>query len=98
MTKFKLPRFPPRKARNSPTLIKFMVSWLDKFQFLSNPIPAKSPYNLKSRLNLLILAAIDKTSISRKARDLRERQIPVPSGEATLIWLKTKPVENITIS
>ena len=98
MTKSKLPRFPPRKARNTPTLIKFMVRWLDKFQFLPTPIPAKSPYNLKSRLNLLLLTAIDRTSISRKARDLRERQIPVPSGETTLAWLKRKSVKDITLS
>ena len=78
MTKFKLPRFPPRKARKTPTLIKFMVRWLGKFQFLSIPIPAKSSFNLESRLKLLLLAALDRTSISRKARDLREQQLSIP--------------------
>jgi hypothetical protein len=75
-----------------------MVRWLDNFQFLSNPVPTKSPFNLKSRLNLLLLCAIDRTSISRKARNLREEHIPVPSGEATLAWLKTKSVKDITVS
>jgi len=98
MTKLKLPRFPPRKARKTPTLIKFMVNWLDKFQFLSIPIPAKSPFNMKSRLKLLLLTALDRTSISRKARDLREQNLVIPSGEATLAWLKTNSVENITTS
>jgi len=86
MTKLKLPRFPPRKARKTPTLIKFMVNWLDKFQFLSIPIPAKSPFNMKSRLKLLLLTALDRTSISRKARDLREQNLAITSGEATLAW------------
>ncbi len=98
MSKFKLPRFPPRKARKTPTLIKFVVRWLDKFQFLSLPIPSRSPFNRKSRLKLLLLAALDRTSISRKARDLREQQVPVPSGEATLAWLKTNTVAEINIS
>ncbi len=98
MTKLKLPRFPPRKARKTPTLIKFVVNWLDKFQLLSNPIPTKSPFNLKSRLKLLLLAAVDRTSISRKARDLREQELLIPSGEATLAWLKTSSVDDITIS
>jgi hypothetical protein len=98
MTKLKLPRFPPRKARKTPTLIKFVVNWLDKFQLLSNPIPTKSPFNLKSRLKLLLLTAVDRTSISRKARDLREQDLLIPSGEATLAWLKTRSVDDITIS
>lgn len=98
MSKLKLPRFPPRKARNSPTLIKFMVNWLDKFQFLTNPVPDKSPFSLRARINLLLLSAIDRTSISRKARDLREQQLPIPSGEATLEWLKTSSVDDITAS
>jgi len=98
MTKIKLPRFPPRKARKTPTLISFVIRWLDKFQFLSIPVPARSPFTLKSRLRLLLLAAIDRTSISRKARDLREQHLPIPSGEATLAWLKTNSVEEITIS
>ena len=97
MTKFKLPRFPPRKARKTPTLIKFVVRWLDRFQFLSNPIPNKSPFSLKDRINLLIQTAIDRTSISRKARNLREENIAVPSGEATLLWLKNRNVEDIAI-
>jgi len=96
MDKIKLPRFPPRKARKTPTLIKFVVRWLDKFQFLPNPIPTSSPFDMKSRLKLLLLSAIDRTSISRKARDLREQNLPIPSGEATLTWLKTKSVEDIT--
>ena len=70
MSKFKLPRFPPRKARKTPTLIKFVVRWFDKFQILSNPIPTNSTFEMNSRLKLLILSAIDRTSISRKARDL----------------------------
>ncbi len=98
MTKLKLPRFPPRKARNTPTLIKFVVNWLDKFQVLSLPIPTNSPFTLKTRLKLLLLSAIDRTSISRKARDLREQQLDIPSGEATLAWLKTDSVEQITVS
>jgi len=98
MTKLKLPRFPPRKARKTPTLIRFVVNWLDKFQILPNSIPAKSPFNLKSRLKLLLLSALDRTSISRKARDLREHQHPIPSGEATLAWLKTKSVDELTSS
>ncbi len=53
---------------------------------------------MKSRLKLLLLAAIDRTSISRKARDLREQQLLIPSGEATLAWLKTDSVEDIRIS
>ncbi|MHA2319356.1 MAG: hypothetical protein ACXAC6_16545 [Candidatus Hodarchaeales archaeon] len=89
MTKIKLPRFPPRKARKTPTLIKFVVRWFDKFQFLPNLIPTSSPFDMKSRLKLLLLSAIDRTSISRKARDLREQNLPIPSGEATLAWLKT---------
>jgi hypothetical protein len=75
-----------------------MVRWLDKFQFLSIPIPARSPFDLKSRLRLFLLTAIDRTSISRKARDLQEQHLPIPSGEATLAWLKTNSVEDITIS
>ena len=98
MTKLKLPRFPPRKARKTPTLINFMVRWLDRFQFLSTPIPAKSPFTMKSRLKLLLLTALDRTSISRKARDLRELHLPIPSGEATLAWLRTNSVEEITLS
>ncbi|PWI48079.1 hypothetical protein CEE45_08625 [Candidatus Heimdallarchaeota archaeon B3_Heim] len=98
MTKIKLPRFPPRKARKTPTLINFMVRWLDKFQFLSNPVPTRSPFNLKTRLKLLLLAAIDRTSISRKARDLREQHLSIPSGEATLVWLKTNSVDDIATS
>jgi len=98
MTKIKLPRFPPRKARKTPTLIKFVVRWFDKFQFLPNPIPTSSPFDMKSRLKLLLLSAIDRTSISRKARDLREQDLPIPSGEATLAWLKTNSVDEITIS
>ncbi len=98
MSKIKLPCFPPRKARNTPTLINFLVRWFDKFQFVSNPIPISSPFNLKSRLKLLLLAALDRTSISRKARDLREQNVPIPSGEATLAWLKTNSVEEITTS
>jgi hypothetical protein len=78
MTKIKLPRFPPRKARKTPTLIKFVVRWFDKFQFLPNPIPTSSPFDMKSRLKLLLLSAIDRTSISRKARDLREQDLPIP--------------------
>ncbi|MHA2224616.1 MAG: hypothetical protein ACXAC8_05400 [Candidatus Hodarchaeales archaeon] len=38
-------RFPPRKARNTSTLINFVVRWLDKFQILLNPIPSSSPFN-----------------------------------------------------
>jgi hypothetical protein len=53
---------------------------------------------MKSRLKLLLLSAIDRTSISRKARDLREQDLPVPSGEATLAWLKTNSIDEITIS
>ncbi|MHA1237503.1 MAG: transposase [Promethearchaeota archaeon] len=98
MNKIKLPRFPPRKARNTPTLINFVVRWLDKYQLLLNPIPSSSPFKMKNRLKLLLLAAIDRTSISRKARDLREQNLPIPSGEATLAWLKTKSVEDITAS
>ena len=98
MAKIKLPRFPPRKARNTPTLINFVVRWLDKFQILLNPIPSSSSFNMKDRLKLLLLTAIDRTSISRKARDLREQNLPIPSGEATLAWLKTKSVEDITAS
>ena len=98
MSKIKLPRFPPRKARNTPTLINFVVRWLDKYQLLLNPIPSSSPFNMKNRLKLLLLTAIDRTSISRKARDLREQNLPIPSGEATLAWLKTKSVEDITAS
>ncbi len=98
MDKIKLPRFPPRKARNTPTLINFVVRWLDKFQILLNPIPSSSPFNMKDRLKLLLLTAIDRTSISRKARDLREQNLAIPSGEATLAWLKTKSVEDITVS
>jgi hypothetical protein len=75
-----------------------VVRWLDKFRFLSIPIPAKSSFNLESRLKLLLLAALDRTSISRKARDLREQQLSIPSGEATLAWLKTNSVEEITAS
>jgi hypothetical protein len=73
MNKIKLPRFPPRKARNTPTLTNFVVRWLDKFQILLNLIPSSSPFNMKDRLKLLLLTAIDRTSISRKARDLREQ-------------------------
>ncbi|MHA2247446.1 MAG: hypothetical protein ACXADY_21035, partial [Candidatus Hodarchaeales archaeon] len=98
MSKLKLPRFPPRKARKTPTLIKFVVRWLDRFHLLSNSIPTNSPFNMSSRLKLLLLTAIDRTSISRKARDLREQNLPIPSGEATLAWLKTKSVEDITAS
>jgi hypothetical protein len=98
MSKIKLPRFPPRKARKTPTLINFVVRWFDKFQVLSLPIPTNSPFTLKSRLKLLLLSAIDRTSISRKARDLREQQLAIPSGEATLAWLKTDSVEQITVS
>ncbi|MHA1947686.1 MAG: transposase [Candidatus Hodarchaeales archaeon] len=98
MTKLKLPRFPPRKARKTPTLIRFVVKWFDKFQLLSNPIPANSAFNMKSRLKLLLLAAIDRTSISRKARDLREQELSIPSGETTLAWLKNSSVEEVTIS
>ncbi len=98
MTKLKLPRFPPRKARKTPTLIRFVVQWLDRFHLLSNSIPTNSPFNMKYRLKLLLLAAIDRTSISRKARDLREQQLLIPSGEATLAWLKTDSVEDIRIS
>ena len=96
MCKIKLPRFPPRKARKSPTLINFVIRWLDKFQILSNPIPVKSPFTMKNRLKLLLLTALDRTSISRKARDLREQHLSIPSGEATLVWLKTNSVDEIT--
>jgi hypothetical protein len=98
MDKIKLPRFPPRKARNTSTLINFVVRWLDKFQILLNPIPSSSAFNMKYRLKLLLLTAIDRTLISRKARDLREQNLPIPSGEATLAWLKTKFVEDMTTS
>ena len=98
MTKLKLPRFPPRKARKTPTLIKFVVRWLANFQFLSNPIPTSSPFDIRSRLKLLLLSAIHRTSISRKARDLREQHLPIPSGEATLAWLKNNSVEDIITS
>jgi len=53
---------------------------------------------MKSRLKLLILAAIDRTSISRKARDLREQELSISSGETTLAWLKNSSVEEVTIS
>ncbi len=96
MCKIKLPRFPPRKARKSPTLINFVIRWLDKFQILSNPIPVKSSFTMKNRLKLLLLTALDRTSISRKARDLREQHLSIPSGEATLVWLKTNSVDEIT--
>jgi hypothetical protein len=96
--KIKLPRFPPRKARNTSTLINFVVRWFDKFQILLNPIPSSSPFNMKDRLKLLLLTAIDQISISRKVRDLQEQNLPIPLGEATLAWLKTKSVEDITAS
>ncbi|NHJ00485.1 MAG: hypothetical protein EAX86_00005, partial [Candidatus Heimdallarchaeota archaeon] len=96
MDQIKLPRFPPRKARKTPALIKFVVRWFDKFQILSNPIPTSSTFDMKSRLKLLILSAIDRTSISRKARDLRDQNISIPSGETTLAWLKTNTVDQIT--
>ena len=98
MTKIKLPCFPPRKARNTPTLINFVVNWLVKFQVVSNPIPTNSSFNLKSRLKLLLLTALDRTSISRKARDLLEQDTLIPSGEATLAWLKASSIDEITIS
>ena len=98
MTKFKLPRFPPRKARKTPTLIRFVVNWLGRFHVLSNPIPANSAFDMKSRMKLLLLAAIDRTSISRKARDLREQELSIPSGETTLAWLKNRSIEEITVS
>jgi hypothetical protein len=53
---------------------------------------------MQSRFKLLLLATINRTSISRKARDLREEQLVIPSGEVTLAWLKTNSVEDIRIS
>ena len=98
MDKIKLPRFPPRKTRNTSTLINFAVRWLDKFQVLLIPISSSSPFNMKDKLKLFLLTAIDRTSISRKARDLRDQNVPIPSGEAILAWIKTKSVEDITAS
>ncbi|MFX1516397.1 MAG: transposase [Promethearchaeota archaeon] len=98
MVQIKLPRFPPRKARKTPTLIKFVVRWLDRFQILSNTVPSKSPFSFTDRIKLLVLTALNRTSISRKARDLRDNNILVPSGEATLAWLKTRTVKEIVES
>ncbi|MFX0062517.1 MAG: transposase, partial [Candidatus Hermodarchaeota archaeon] len=86
--KSKLPRFPPRKARTSGRLINVVIQSLVRFSPIPNPIPQNSPYTPKEFYKILVLACITKTSISRKARELRERLPHLPSGETILRWVR----------
>jgi hypothetical protein len=85
----KLPCFPPRKARTSPRLINFIIQSLLRFPPFITPIPRKSPHTAKNFYKLLVLASITRTSLSHKARELRERLPHIPAGETVLRWLRT---------
>jgi len=98
MSKIKLPRFPPRKARKTPYLINFVVRALEKFKPFTLKESKKSPFSSKDFWKLLILTSIQRTSISRKARDLREQRRGLPSGETVLRSLSLNSVETLNIT
>ncbi|MFX1537389.1 MAG: hypothetical protein ACFFDI_24545 [Promethearchaeota archaeon] len=79
-----LPRFPPRKARTSPRLIKFIVQFFTRLKPMKIVLPARGVYSLSSIYKLLILVGLTRTSISLQARSLRERLSCFPAGETVL--------------
>lgn len=98
MVQIMLPRFPPRKARNSPRLINFVVSKLKEFQPVTINRSPISNFSEESIWKLLTLTSLQKSSISRTARNLRELTSSIPSGETTLRWLKTNSIGNLNSS
>ena len=88
MSKFKLPRFPPRKARNSPRLINFLINQIERVQPINLNLPAKTRFNKEKVWEILTITSLQRTSISRKTRDVREIKNNYPSGESILRWLK----------
>ncbi|MCK5158795.1 MAG: transposase, partial [Candidatus Heimdallarchaeota archaeon] len=82
------PRFPPRKARNSPRLINFLINQLGRFQPIKLNYPSKTRFDEKEVWEILTITSLQKTSISRKTREFRERKNKYPSGETILRWLK----------
>lgn len=92
-TKPKLPRFPPRKARTSIRLINVVITLLTDFFPFGDILPARTSYTLKDLCKLLVLTSVLRTSISQKARDLRERLTDIPSGESVLRWFRTARLE-----
>ncbi len=92
----KLPRYPPRKAYNSPHLINFVVKTLTKLEPLAIKLPSSSHYTQKNLWTLLTLASMTRTSISRKTKELRERGQICPAGESILRWIRRADLEEIT--
>lgn len=95
MFQMKLPLFPPRKARNSSYLINFVVRFLDYFKPFDLKLPSRTKFQSKAFWKVLISAAIQKTSISRKSRDLREIDDSIPSGETVIRQLSQNIVDEL---
>lgn len=90
-----LPRYPPRKARKSTRLISFTLDCLTRLHPFNIQLPVNSPYSLADLHELLVISSITRTSLSRKARELRERSSSVPAGETVLRWLKESSLDEL---